>query len=389
MKDINPYGCWLAQITGVGSRTIEALLVHTACAEEIYRMESSETEMILKEELVRQSDAVKAARAIHSARSQDPSQVAASLIRRGIGFTCLEDNDYPQRLRGIPDRPYGLYYIGELPRDDVPAVAIVGARSCSGYGREQARRFAQRLALRGVNVISGMARGVDGIAGRAAAETITETRDSESRSFAVLGCGVDVIYPTQNRDLYHLLARRGGILSEYPPGTQPRTQLFPRRNRLISGLSDVTVVIEVRAKSGSLITVDAALEQGREIFAIPGRISDQLSDGCNLLIKQGANIACSPDDILEFLFGISEDYTDLSEQQRKARMQRGQAFPPLERALFETLGLGEIMEIDYLWHRAEQILQQRIDISDVMVAMMQLQIKGMAVEVGISHFKGV
>ena len=383
---INPYGCWLAGINGVGTKVLEALYRHVSCAEEIYDMDEQDLELILTQELSDKrpagKTAAKKAELITQAHRIDPMQTAAELMQRGIGFTCIEDTDYPARLRSIPDRPFAMYYIGKLPEDDAPAVAIVGARNCSGYGREQARRFAQTLALRGVNVISGMARGVDGIAGRAAAE-------AAACSYAVLGCGVDVPYPKENRELYYMLAEHGGILSEYVPGTQPKTQLFPKRNRLISGLADAVLVVESRLHSGTQITVDAALEQGREIFALPGRVGDLLSEGCNQMIKQGAGIACSPDDILEFLFGVSEEFTDLSKQQRLARQQRGQSLPPVERALFEALECGEIMEIDYLWHRAEQMLQLRLDISEVMAALMQLQIKGMAVAVGLSHYKGI
>ena len=368
-------------------------------------MPNQDTQMILRQELKRPSSADKAALLIDRARRRDPFQMAAALAERGIGFTCLEDNDFPSRLRDIPNRPYGLFCLGQLPDENTPAVAIIGARSCSGYGREQARVFAQKLALRGVNVISGMARGVDGIAGRAAAEAAVWTpaasedaleagRNTGSpspvgRSFAVLGGGVDVIYPKENRELYQMLVRDGGVLSETPPGTQPRAPLFPRRNRLISGLADIVLVIEARQKSGTFITVDCALEQGREIFALPGRVSDALSNGCNHLIKQGAGIACAPEDILESLFGISDEYTDLTNQARAAREQRAASLPPLERALFDALGYGEVMETDYLWHRAEQMLHSHFDLSEIMSAMMQLQIRGMAQEIGISHFRGI
>ena len=154
-------------------------------------------------------------------------------------------------------------------------------------------------------MVSGMARGIDGIAQKAALE-------AGGASFAVLGCGVDICYPEENRELYDRLLQEGGILSEYPPGMPPEPKLFPPRNRIISGLSDLVLVIEARKKSGTLITVDMALEQGREVYALPGRVSDKLSDGCNRLIRQGAGVATCPEDILEFFFGTGEtDYGTL------------------------------------------------------------------------------
>ena len=159
------------------------------------------------------------------------------------------------------DRRSGESKAKGLPPDDVPSVAIVGARNCSSYGREQARAFAEKLALNGISVVSGMARGVDGIAGRAAA-------GAGGRSYAVLGCGVDVVYPEENAELYDILKERGGLISEYLPGTKPQTKLFPKRNRLISGLADLVLVIEARRRSGTVITVDSALEQGRDIFVV-------------------------------------------------------------------------------------------------------------------------
>ena len=271
----NPYACWLTGIEGVGGQTIRALRNRVSCAEEIYSLTEEEIRLCLSETMKRKSDAARMAALIAKAQNERPEEQVRRLYESGISFVSVEDDFFPERLRDVPDCPYGLYYIGKLPPEDLPSVAVIGARNCSGYGREQARIFAEKLALRGISVVSGMARGVDGIAGRSAVL-------AGGLSFAVLGCGVDVIYPTENTELYYMLREKGGILSEAHPGAEPRTQLFPRRNRLISGLADAVLVIEARRRSGTVITVDAALEQGREIFALPGRVSDALSDGCNL-----------------------------------------------------------------------------------------------------------
>ncbi len=210
---------------------------------------------------------------------------------------CVRKADaaYPQALHRIRNAPRALYVRGELPHGEMPSVAVIGARRCSSYGREMAEWFAGELAGAGVQIISGMAAGIDGIAQRAALK--------RGRSFAVLGCGTDICYPAENRDLYRQLMADGGILSEYPEGTPPVSAHFPRRNRIISGLADAVLVIEAKERSGTMITVDFALEQGRDVFALPGRLTDALSGGCNSLIAQGAGIARRPEDILETLYG--------------------------------------------------------------------------------------
>lgn len=402
----NRYALWLCGISGIGSATIRALMERASGAEEVYYMEESEICRLLvtsalgkkerelpdpgggksrskeQTEAGIKTSAAKRAALIARAKAEDPAQKAAELERGGIGFVSMEDMDFPRRLREIPDSPYGLYYLGALPREDRPSVAVIGARNCSGYGREQARVYSERLAMRGITVISGMARGVDGIAGRAAL-------DAGGDSYAVLGCGVDVVYPTENAQLYHLLREKGGILSEFPPGTQPRSTLFPMRNRLISGLSDAVLVIEARRRSGTVITVDAALEQGRDIFALPGRVSDSLSDGCNFLISQGAAIACTPDTVVEHFYGVSAEGTDMSETNRKRRQARRSELAGLEAVFFDVLGLGDVMESSFLLQRAEFIIGRRISVEEFMGCMVSLQVRGLAQEVGMGHFRGI
>lgn len=208
----------------------------------------------------------------------------------------LGEKEYPERLTQIQRPPELLYGCGRLPTADRKAVAIVGARGCSGYGRRMAEWFGSRLAAEGVTIISGMAEGIDGISQRAALA-------AGGDSTAVLGCGVDICYPAANRDLYRQLAGSGCLISEYAPGSRPEAWHFPQRNRIISGLADLVLVLEAREKSGSLITAEYALEQGKDVFALPGRVGDPLSAGCNRLIREGAGSALSPEDILFALFG--------------------------------------------------------------------------------------
>lgn len=213
---------------------------------------------------------------------------------REEGCVRRTDGAYPKRMSALRGMPKALYWRGSLPEEGKAAVAVIGARTCSPYGREMAQWFAGELAAAGVQIISGMARGVDGIAQRAALE-------HGGKSFAVLGCGTDICYPKENKELYERLLAEGGIVSEHPAGTPPLACHFPTRNRIISALSDLVLVIEAREKSGTLITVDFALEQGRDVYVLPGRIGDSLSGGCNRLLRQGAGAALEPSDILEAL----------------------------------------------------------------------------------------
>lgn len=216
------------------------------------------------------------------------------LQTKGILFYPEYHPFYPVKLRSIPARPFGIFVKGKLPDIRQRSLAIVGARDCSEYGQYVARHFAEKMAQNGVAVISGLARGIDGIAQRAAMEAGGE-------SFGVLGCGADICYPKSNEKLYRMCMERGGILSTYLPGTPPTPNLFPPRNRIISGLSDGILIIEAREKSGTIITADLALEQGKDVFVIPGRVTDRLSDGCNSLIRQGASLIQSPEQLLEEL----------------------------------------------------------------------------------------
>lgn len=202
---------------------------------------------------------------------------------------------YPQKLKNISDAPSGIYVQGNLPDPSVPAVAIVGARMCSSYGKKQAYEFAKYLAGYGVAVISGLARGIDGYAHEGAL-------DGGGKTYAVLGCGLDHCYPVEHRGLWNrIVSQGGGIVSEFPACTPPKPWHFPMRNRIISAMADLVLVVEAKEKSGSLITADCALEQGKTVYALPGRVGDALSLGCNRLISQGAGIAYSPEFLLEEL----------------------------------------------------------------------------------------
>ena len=207
----------------------------------------------------------------------------------------ISSAEYPQKLNNYPKMPEILFAKGNLPDAKKPTAAIVGARACSPYGRIQAFRYAKILSSAGVQIISGMAYGIDAEAHKGALEGGTPT-------YAVLAGGVDICYPSGNRPLYdRILRENGGILSEQPPGMRARNYFFPARNRIISGLADLVLIVEAREKSGSLITAQWALDQGKIVYAVPGAVNEALSMGCHKLIYDGAGIAYSPEILLREL----------------------------------------------------------------------------------------
>lgn len=224
-----------------------------------------------------------------------------------------ESEEYPEKLKNYPYMPEMLYVIGRLPQEAKPAAAVVGARMCSPYGRIQAFQYARALSRAGVQVISGLAYGIDAEGHRGALEGKTPT-------FAVLGNGADICYPAGNRALYERILREGGgIISEYPPGMRAKKYFFPARNRIISALSDVVLVVEAKEKSGSLITAQHALEQGKAVYAVPGAVNEALSAGCHKLIYDGAGIAYKPEVLLSE-WGIDEQDQKKSEEKNEIRL---------------------------------------------------------------------
>jgi DNA processing protein len=278
------YACWLDCVYWLSSEAKYRLYEKAGSAKDIYHMPDKHIS-----ELVGESNLKR----IKEQRLRClPSKVCEYITSKGIKYTYYKEMDFPTKLINIPDPPFGIFYRGELPDEAIPSVAIIGARKCSDYGKFMAEKFATGFGRNNITVISGMAYGIDGISQKAAI-------DAGAKSYGVLGSGVDVIYPKSNAKLYNELIKSGGVISEYPPGMEARPSLFPPRNRIISALSDVVLVVEAKEKSGTLITVDMALEQGREVYAVPGRCSDVLSMGCNQLIRQGALVATSYRDIME------------------------------------------------------------------------------------------
>ena len=247
-------------------------------------------------------------------------QVEEMLARHGVQAVLQSDYEYPQSLREIVDPPAILFVKGNMDLLTSRCIGIVGSRRCSRYGREVARDFGVGIAESGITVVSGMARGIDTEAHKAALSV------KDGTTIAVLGCGVDVIYPPENRALYEEIVARGAVISEYYMGTAPLAQHFPARNRIISGLSESVLLAEADIKSGAMITVDYALEQGKEVYCVPGNIYSSYSRGTNYLIKNGANMATEVADIVNGYYNSAHENLpfnqarqpiELDEQERK------------------------------------------------------------------------
>lgn len=288
------YLYWLCQIPGLGAVTIDRLYDYCGSFQDIYNIEEKSLvdNKFLNERQAECFQTMKGKRDHYKKEYH-------SLEKMGIRFLTPWDSEYPKRLMHIYGKPMGLYVKGKLPEPERPSIAVIGARNCTSYGEQEAEYFGKILSRHGIQIVSGLARGIDGAAQWGA---VKEGRDT----YAVLGCGINICYPKENYALYEEILKSGGIISEFRLGEEPKSTNFPMRNRIISGLSDAVLVIEAKEKSGSLITVDYALEQGREIFALPGRAADALSAGCNQLIKNGANLVTNPSDLIEY-FGLKQE----------------------------------------------------------------------------------
>lgn len=350
-----PYLYWLIHINGIGRKTAGKLLAHLGNGRDIYNMPEKELDHLLKQA---QKDSF-----LHARKTREVYKEYDKLEKQGIRFIPVSHPDYPKRLKEIPDAPFAVYLKGRLPKEGVNTVAIVGARRCSEYGRAMAADFGKKLAGAGIQIISGMASGVDGIAQQSAIE-------AGGYSLAVLGNGVDICYPNDSKKLYDRLLTDGGILSEYPPGRKPASSQFPPRNRIISGIADCILVIEAKEKSGSLITVDMALEQGKDVYALPGRITNPLSEGCNKLLKQGAGIILSPEDLMEEMGVKSESSVP----------DQPENLTDFERKLLSGL--------DYEPKGVEEIYENipGSSIPQITYALLNLCMKGMVKQMGVGQY---
>lgn len=332
------YVNWIYHVPGIGRKKLKEIMAHGISPEELYRMDSVGWKTYLFEvcrftynQAVTVSDRIEKWKKVKS-----PEQLMDELYKNKISLLLPGDRYYPRGLGYIPDAPYLLYKKGiedGLLSEGQRSVAIIGARECSQYGQNVARLLGKRCAEKGLAVVSGMAYGVDGIAQAAALA-------EGGMVAAVLGSGVDVCYPYSNRKLYEELCVKGCVYSEYVPKTEPRPTNFPPRNRIISGMADALIVVEAKEKSGTLITVDMALEQGKEVYVVPGRVSDPMSTGCNRLIRQGASVICDVDETLEEISG-SESRKEEAVELEERRIQVRNPYPPgsLRHRIYQSMDM--------------------------------------------------
>lgn len=292
--------------------------------------------------------------------------------QKGYSYVMWDEDDYPCLLKEIYDAPPLLYYLGDLSVSVAPCLAIVGSRRHTSYGKDVAYKFAADLTNYDITVVSGMARGIDTWAHKGAL-------DAGGNTIAVLGCGLDTCYPPENRTLMVKISESGAVISEFPPGSEPFPQNFPRRNRIISGLSAGTIVIEAGERSGALITTDFALEQGREVFAVPGGIKSPYSKGCHKLIKEGAKLVEKVADILEELQFSPENEAVISQTKTFEKVDdQGQLnvdeIKLLEVIPYEPLTLEEIVRMS------------KMSISAVNTLLLNLELKGIIKQLPGKYF---
>lgn len=295
MQDNLKYWLALNNIPELGPVTIKKMWDHFGDIEKVWGAKESE---IMGIEGINR----KAAMAFIEQRAKaDPEEQLAMVNKNKVSVLTLEDGDYPPNLKNIYDPPPVLYIKRELKKTDEKALAIVGTRRASSYGLEIAKRLAFELAGMGITIVSGLASGIDTAAHKGALE-------AKGRTLAIFGCGVDIIFPAENRELTKEIESSGACVSEFPMGTRTEKGNFPRRNRIISGLSLGTIVVEGNYDSGAMITAKDALEQGREVFAVPGNVEADQSKGPHWLIKQGAKLVESVEDVLSELEHVLGPY---------------------------------------------------------------------------------
>ncbi len=281
------YWIWLSSLTQISPRRKNRLLKHFGDPALLW--EAGESEL----RATKFCTPGMISSLLDKAARNNADRLLEGIFQCNADVVTIQDTDYPHALRYIADPPVVLYVRGKLEADAL-CVAVVGSRKASFYGLDVARRLSRELAEHGVTIVSGLARGVD-------AKSHWGALEGGGKTIAVLGCGVDIIYPPENRELMSRICESGAVISEYLPGIKPVPYHFPARNRIISGLSQGVAIVEANEKSGSLITADFALEQGRDVFAVPGNINSANSTGTNRLIRDGAKIIVGTGDILEEL----------------------------------------------------------------------------------------
>ncbi|MCL1936624.1 MAG: DNA-processing protein DprA [Defluviitaleaceae bacterium] len=342
MEDTDKYILWLNNIQGITYKIFKHLMRHFKDTKNIYKSSySSLAKTKIKEELIN---------AILKSQSIELNYYVNILAEKNINFISILNENYPKDLKELDNPPLGIYIKGTDNIDKFINISIVGARKCSEYGILTTLRFSKYLAEKGINIISGMAKGIDYFAHKGALE-------ANGITTAVLGSGINICYPKENIDIYNKINEKGIFISEYFLNTHPKPYFFPMRNRIISSISLATIVVEAGDRSGSLITADNALENGKDVFSVPGNITSKLSYGTNNLIKQGAYPITDPSEVLEIL-GIKE--TKVPEKIQKTQTKKVIDINLLasdEKLIYDCINF-EPITIDYICNKLSKNLEQ-------------------------------
>ena len=362
LDDESLYWFWFCNIEGIGNESRRRLLQIYGKPKDVFLNVSLNDLTLLK---IREKSAINL---INSRKLDIVYKCYEKLVQKEISVITLADEEYPKRLRNIFNPPGVLYLRGKLPKEEDVTIAIVGARDCSNYGKELAKHFAYELSKKGIQIISGLAKGIDSYAHCGAI-------GNEGNTYAVLGCGIDICYPRENIQLYMDILNSGGILSEYNIGLPPLQGNFPLRNRIISGLSDGILLVEARERSGSLITMEHGLEQGKNIYACPGRIFDSLSIGTNQIIQQGGKLVLSAQDIFED-FGIESLVTGRNLKKNNNLLERD------EKMVYDRLSL--------MPKYVEELKNETgFDFNHLSEVLLQLQMKGHIKQIAGNYYSSL
>lgn len=335
--------------------TVRVLVEKLGTAEAVWRAPIKELALYMR-------DAERTALVSHRDKNEGLAErIAEQCEKKHIAVYMEADEKYPPLLKEIFQPPMVLFCRGEL-QPFAHRIAMVGARKFTLYGKHVAEELGAEIASRGITVVSGGARGIDTSSHTGALKT--------GRTVAVLGCGIDVVYPPENRALFDEIAEKGAVISEYSPGTAPLAPFFPARNRIISGLSMGTLVVEAAERSGSLITAELALSQGRDVFAVPGSIYSPTSEGCNRLIQQGAKLVRSVDDVLS-------EYNMAAPKKRSTKKRSSEEEMPAglsaeEQKIYELLSLAQAMTVDEIIYA----LHGSGDAANVAFLLLQMELRG-------------
>jgi len=381
--ELNVYWIWLASASGIGAVTARRLLDKFGSPDKVYEAGASDYRGVAG---LRLCDAER----LMNKSTDESAKAEQSCIDRGYRIITLNDDEYPERLKNIYDPPVIFYVSGSLPPiDDEPAVGIVGTRNSTLYGDTEAEKAGHILARSGIIVVTGLARGIDTSAARGALR-------GGGRVIGVIGSGLDIVYPGENRALFDEVSRKGAIISEYPPGTQPAASHFPARNRLISGLSLGVAVIEAPRRSGALLTAARALEQGRDVFTLPGNVGEWSCEGSNALLREGAiPFLCGEDIVMEYA-GLFPEISIPGTQEEPSRFAANNGKND-EKKLVDIVSAADYIDLSQIYDEldgAESLVAQAIgpagsytddmivstDLSakDVLSALTMLEIKGIA-----------